>query len=91
VKVVVVMGEHLDDAGGTVKVRIGTDEDDLRARPREPVDEVLGEPVVDLADRPRRSLAPVAAWVVDVRVEAALMRRVADAAEPGPEVAAVRP
>ena len=84
------MDEHLDDAGGTMKVGVGPDEDDLRARPREPVDEVLGEPVVDLPDRPRRSLAPVEARVVDIGVEPVLVRGVADPAEPGPEVAAVR-
>ena len=89
-KVVVVMDEHLDDAGRTAEVRIGTDEDDLRARAHEPVDEVLGEPVVDLVDPPRRPLAPVDARVVDVGVEPVLVRGVADAAEPRPEVAAVR-
>ena len=84
------MDEHLDDAGRTVKVGAGTDEDDLRAGTREPVDQVLGEPVVDLVRRKRRSLALVAAWVVDIGVDPVLVRDVAEAAETGSEVAAVR-
>jgi len=73
VEVVVVMDEHLHDAGGAVKVGAGTDEDDLRTRPGELVDQVLGEPVVDLVDRSRRALAPVAARVVDIGVESVLV------------------
>jgi hypothetical protein len=90
VKVLVVMDEHLDDAGLTVKVSAGADEDELGAGPDEPVDQILREPAVDLVDRQRRSLAPVAARVVDVGVEPVLMGDVADAAEPGSEVAAAR-
>ena len=89
-EVVVVMNKHLHDAGGTVKAGAGTDEDDLRTGPHEPVDEVLGEAVVDLVDRSRRPFTPVAAWVVDVGVEPVLVRGVADAAQARPEVAAVR-
>jgi len=84
------MGEHLNDPGGTVKAGAGTDEDDLCTRPHEPVDQILGEPVVDLVDRSRRSFAPVAARVVDIGVEPVLVRGVAGAAELQPEVAAVR-
>ena len=84
------MDEHLDDAGRTVKAGAGTDEDELGARPYEPVDQVLGEPVVDLVDRSRRSLAPVAARVVDIGVEPVLVRGVPETAELRPEVAAVR-
>ena len=84
------MDEHLDDAGGAVKAGAGADEDELGASPHEPVDQVLGEPVVDPVDRSRRSLAPVAARVVDIGVEPVLVRGVAGAAELRPEVAAVR-
>lgn len=84
-QVVVVMDEHLDDAGRAVEVGAGADEDDLRTGPREPVDQVLGEPVVDLVDPSRRPLAPVAARVVDIGVEPVLVRDVADAAELGPK------
>jgi hypothetical protein len=91
VQVVVVMDEHLDDAGRAVKVGVGTDEDELRTSSHEPVDQILGEPAVDLGDRSRGSLTPIATRVVDVGVEPVLVRGVADAAEPRPEVAAVRP
>jgi 2-keto-3-deoxy-L-rhamnonate aldolase RhmA len=90
VEVVVVVEEHLNDASGTVKVGAGADEDDLWTRLREPVDEVLGEAVVDLVDRSRRSFAPVAARVVDIGVESVLVRDVAGAAEARAEVAAMR-
>ena len=43
------------------------------------------------ADAGRRQLLPVAARVVDVDVEAVLVRGVAEPAEPRPEVAAARP
>ena len=84
------MDEHLNDAGGTAKAGAGTDEDDLRTRQRKPIDQVLGEPVVDLVGRSRRSFAPVAARVVDIGVEPILVRDVAGAAEARPEVAAMR-
>ena len=89
-QMVVVMDEHLDEAGRAVEVRAGSDEDDLRAGSHEPVDQVLGEPAVDLVDRPGRPLAPVEPRVVHVGVEPVLMRGVADAAETGSEVPAVR-
>jgi hypothetical protein len=50
VQVVVVMGEHLDDARRPLEPRAGADEDDLRPRAHEQVDERLREPVVDLVD-----------------------------------------
>ena len=85
------MDEHLDDAGGAVKAGAGADEDELGASPHEPVDQVLGEPVVTIrSTASRRSLAPVAARVVDIGVEPVLVRGVAGAAELRPEVAAVR-
>ena len=89
-EVVVVMDEHLHDAGGSVKAGAGTDEDELRARLHESVDQVLCEPVVDLVDRSRRPFAPVAARVVDIGVEPVLVRDVAGPAEARPEVAAMR-
>jgi hypothetical protein len=88
VQVVVVMGEHLDDAGGAVKA--GARADDLRPGAHEPVDQVLRELMVDLADPARRPFAPVEAGVVDVGVEPVLVGGVADAAELGREVASVR-
>ena len=90
-QVVVVVDEHLDDARRAVKAGAGADEDHLRAGANEPVDQVLGEPAVDLADPSRRPLAPIAARVVHVGVEPVLVGRVAEAAEPDSEVAAVRP
>jgi len=90
VQVVVVMDEHLDDAGRPVKAGARADEDDLRVGAHEPVDQVLRELMVDLADPARRPFAPVEAGVVDVGVEPVLVGGVADAAELGREVASVR-
>ena len=39
--VVVVMDEHLDDPGRPMAMRVGADEDELRAGPHEPIDQVL--------------------------------------------------
>ncbi len=70
--------------------QVRADVDRHRAGVHEHVQQRLGEAHVDLADGQRGALAAVAARVVDVGVEAVLVRRVADpAADLRAEVAAV--
>jgi hypothetical protein len=78
-QVVVVSGEHLDDSRRPAKARVRPDEDSLRSGSNEEVDERLRQPNVDLADTQRGPLSPVEQWVVDVDVEAVLVRSVARA------------
>ena len=66
------------------------DEDEGGPRGHEAVDEILGQPVLDLARDEGWPLAPVSPRVVDVDVEPILMRRVAGpegASPPAAEVA----
>ena len=77
--------EHLDDRRRPAKAGVGPDEDSFGSSSNEEVDQRLGEPKIDLANAQRRPFPPVAPWVVDVDVEAVLMRGVAR-----PEPAAVR-
>src|SRR4051794_26461311 len=90
VQVVVVVDQRRDDPARAVEVEVRPDEDTDGARLDEAVDELLGEPAVDLGGADRSSLEAVAARVVDVDVEAALVGRVPQAAVPRAEEAAVR-
>src|SRR5215218_761352 len=89
-QVVVVVREHLDAAGRPGEPGAGSDEDDLRPFAQEQVDERLRPPPVNLGGEPRRALASIRPWVVDVGVEPVLVARVPDGAEARAEVAAVR-
>jgi len=82
VQVVVVVREHLDDARRPVKRRGRPHEHQLGAGGHEPVDQILGQPAVDLRGGGRRALAAVEPWVADVGIEAVLVGRVPDAAGP---------
>jgi hypothetical protein len=84
--VVVVVREHFDNPGWTGETGARSDEDTLDAGSDEPIDEILREAAVDLVGTLRRAFALVAARVVDVDIEAVLMRGV-----PRPERAALRP
>lgn len=87
---VVVVRERLHDAGRSVQVQGGPDEDPLHAADaKEGIEELLGGVAVDLRGHARRPQPSVATRVVDVGVEAVLVRYVADAAKPRPEVATV--
>jgi hypothetical protein len=68
---------------------VRADEDPLRAGSDEAVEQVLGERTVDLSRGRRRPQGSVLTRVVDVDVEAVLMRGVPEAAELRPETAAV--
>ena len=73
-----------------MRPRVRADEDDRGARGDEAVDEILCEPVLDLARNERRPLAPVPPRVVDIDVEPVLVGRVAwpeGASPPAAEVA----
>jgi hypothetical protein len=72
-QVVVVSGEDLDNSWRPAKTRVRTDEDSLRSRSNEEVDERLRQPKIDLADTQRGPLSTVEQWVVHVDVEAVLM------------------
>ncbi len=85
VQMVVVIPKNLHDARWAREPRVRADEDERGARGDEAVDEILSEPVLDLARDERRPLAPVPPRVVDVYIEPVLVRRVA-----GPEGASPR-
>jgi hypothetical protein len=89
VHVVVVMGEDLHDARGPGKSRVWANEDELRSRGDETVDQVLSKTAIDLGRLPRLALAPVAARVVDVDVQAVLMGGVTETAEAFAEIPSV--
>src|SRR5687767_10184646 len=91
VQVVVVVDERLDHPRRAAQPQRGADEDLLRALAHERVDQLLRRRAVDLARAPGGAQPAVEPWVVDVRVEPVLVRRVADAAEPRPEVPAAGP
>ena len=91
VQVVVVVGEHLHHPARPAQAEARAGEHVARARGHEAVDEILGEPPVDASAARRLPLPAVAARVVDVRVEAVLVRDVAEAAELLPERPAVWP
>ena len=78
---VVVVGEDLDDARRAGELDVRADKDPHRARHHEPVDEILREPTIDLVGATGRALASVTAGVVDLDVEANLVRDVTEAAE----------
>src|SRR5918992_1073369 len=88
VQVVVVVGELLDDAPRAGEAGVRPDEDARGARAREEVDERLREPAVDLARPLRRTLESVQPRVVDVDVEAVLVRNMAGEAQARTEIAA---
>ena len=77
--------EHLHDVRWPAQASARPDEHADRPRADEAIEEVLGEPPVDLARALGWSLPLVEAWVVDVHVEPVLMRDV-----PWPEVPAAR-
>jgi hypothetical protein len=77
--------EHLHDGRGSAEAGAGADEHADRPCVDEAIDEVLGEPPVDLVRALGRPFPLVEARIVDVHVEPVLMRDVA-----GPEVAAPR-
>ena len=77
VQVVVVIPQDLHDPRRAGEARVRADEDDRGAHGDEAVDEILCEPVLDLARNERRPLAPVPPRVVDVDIEPVLMRSVA--------------
>ena len=87
--VVVVMCERLHDARGPGEFGVGADEDVPRSCGNESVDQVLSKTTIDLAWSPRFTLAPVAARVVDVDVEAILMRRMTETAKMFTEIPTV--
>jgi hypothetical protein len=87
---IVVAREGLHHAGRARQAECGTDEDELRARGHEPVDEGLGQPPVDVPRAARAALPAVAAGQVDVDVQAVLVRGVADDPVRGTEVPAAR-
>jgi hypothetical protein len=91
VEVVVVVGERDDDARRTLEPRVRAHEDHLGAGVDEPADEVLGQRQVDLLHRPWRQLLAIETGVVQVDVEAVLVRRVAGQPVSGAEVAAAGP
>src|SRR3954469_4774339 len=91
VQVVVVVDQRRDDPARAAQVQPGADEDLDGARLHEAEDELLGEAAVDLPRAEGRALAPVAAGVVHVDVEAGLMAGVAEAAVARAEEPAVRP
>ena len=84
--VVVVARQHLDDGRWPAQARVRADEDIRGAGGDEPVEQVLRERAVDLARARGWPLAPVLARVVDVGVEAVLVRCVARRPELGAEL-----
>ncbi len=88
--VVVVRGQHFDDRRRPCQPGVRSHEHVRRAGGDEPVDQVLREPPVDLPRADGRALAAVEARVVDVCVEAVLVRGVARRAELRAERAAGR-
>ena len=90
-EVVVVVAEDHHHLGRAAQAGPGADEHVLGAGAHEPVDQLLGQPPVDLADLAGDLLLTVPARVVDVDVEAVLVGAVAVAAELGAEAAALRP
>jgi hypothetical protein len=87
---VVVVHTSPDDVGRPDEVEVGSNEDSLRARADEDVDERLSEAEVDLARGLRGPLEPVPPRVVDVDVEPVLVRDVPGAAETRAEVPTMR-
>jgi murein peptide amidase A len=73
---VVMVPEDLHDASWAGEACIRADVDELHPRGHEAVDEILGEPPVDLRDQRRRPLLSVAPGVVHVDVAPVLMRHV---------------
>src|SRR5215210_1306452 len=90
VEVVVVVDQRRDDAARPVQAEARADEDPGRRPADEAVHELLGEPAVDLGGAEGGALEAVATGVVDVDVEAGLVRRVAEPAVARAEEAAVR-
>ena len=76
--------------GGPLRPVFGPTKISAAPAAREAVDQLLCERAVDVGGVPWCDLAPVGARVVDVDVEAVLVAGVADVAELGSEVAAVR-
>ena len=74
--VVLVVRVRDHDAGGAAEAGREADEDHLRSRGDEAVEQRLGETEVDLVVRRGRVQLPVDARVVDVDVEAVLVRDV---------------
>jgi hypothetical protein len=85
VQVVVVVPEWDHDTGRPGERGVRAHVDELGTGRHEAVDEVLGEAEIDLAHSQWRPLAPVQARVIDIGVEAVLVRRVL-----GAEIPAVR-
>jgi hypothetical protein len=90
VQVVVVVGEHPDNARRPDEPRARPDEDHFGSGGHEAVDQVLRKSQVCLARLERGTLSPVPARVVHVHVEAVLVRDMAGPAELGTEVAPAR-
>ncbi|HTN25164.1 MAG TPA: hypothetical protein VL120_14325 [Solirubrobacteraceae bacterium] len=79
--VVVVVGDRLHDRRRPAEPDVQPDERELRAVGDEAADEILREDVVDVLRPRRRAQRVVGARVVDVGVEAVLVRRVPEPAE----------
>jgi hypothetical protein len=87
--VVVVVPEDLDDPGRPGQARIRANEDADGSGGDEEVDERLGKSPVYLPSAERRTLAAVAARIVDVDVEPVLVRDVPRAEVPATRTAEV--
>jgi hypothetical protein len=72
--VVVVVPEDLHDSTGAGKAGVRAYEDQHGAGGDETVHQILGQAMVDLSGDARWSLAPVGARVVNINVEAVLVR-----------------
>jgi len=79
VQVVVVVPENLDHSARSGQAGVRADEHEHGAGGDEAVDEILGKTMVGLRGEARRPFSPVGARVVDVDVEAVLVRGVARA------------
>jgi len=73
VHVVVVIRKRLHDVRRSGESRARANENELRSRGDKTIYQVLREIAIDLARPPRFALAPVAARVVDVGIQAVLM------------------
>lgn len=79
--VAVVMSEKLHDVRRSGKAGLWANEYELRSCGDKTVDQVLDKTSIDLHRPPRFAFAPVAARVVDVDVQAVLMRRATEPAK----------
>jgi hypothetical protein len=90
VHVVVVVSRLTNDLRGAREPRARPDEDELGPGADEAAHEVLRERAIDLRRHDRLAFPAVPARVVDVGVESVLVGEMAEAAEAGAELPAVR-